>query len=404
MPNPDEVATIVVQGRRFDNWESVWVQHRWTENYPEFRFSTADIAEVPGEPPPSNWQLLQIKPGDAAAVYLGPNLAVAGVIYARQTAYDKDNKGVMLQGVGVQFYAARASVIHRTGNFDKKTLLQVAQEVAAPTGVAFLPIGNLDSTPFKQLQVQIGEPIGHFIERIARPRGAVLGSDHHGNLLLIGTQNISSPSAELVEGVNILKCQALISEAEIYSRYLVHGQTGASDDQNGAAASEQDAQAMGWLKRYSPILTPAEQPVWSKAELQTRAQNEARWSRATLIQVHITVQGWMMPGQLMKGAAPFPRSHELWQAGALVSVYSPMAMLDMYMAIKTVTFTQDRNSGTLTELELVMPWALGIGTDVDVTDPSMQDPATDPTVQTGPAATPPAAPASTPPPDKLPPE
>jgi prophage tail gpP-like protein len=298
----------------------------------------------------------------------------------------------MLQGVGVQFYAARASVIHPTGNFDGKNLQQVANEVAAPTGVAFLPIGNVDPTPFKQLQVGIGEPIGHFIERLARPRGVILGSDHHGNLLLIGDH--SEPAvAELVEGINILKCQALISEAEIYSKYLVHGQTGASNDNSGPTASEMDAEAMGALRRYSPILTPAEQPVWSKAELQKRAQNEAKWHNGTIIRVHITVQGWMMPGRLMKGAAPNPRTHDLWRAGSLVSVYSPMAMLDMYMAIKTATFTQDSKSGTLTELELVPPWALNDGNDLDVTNPTAPQPTT---------VAPTPLPPTTTPPDKLP--
>ncbi len=378
--NPDEIATMTVAGRRFDNWESVWIQHRWTENYPLFRFTTADIAEVDGAPPPDNWRLLQIKPGDDATISLGNNLAVTGVIYMRQTAYDKQNKGVMLQGVGVQFYAARASVIHKTGNFDGKNLQQVANEVGLPTGIAFLPVGNLDPTPFKQLQVQPGEPIGHFIERLARPRGAILGSDHEGHLLLIGSHS-NAVIATLQEGVNILKCQALIDEQNIYSEYIVHGQTGASNDQSGIKSSEQDASAAGTAKRYSPQLTPAEQPVWSIAELQTRAANEAKWHEGTIIRVNITVQGWMIPG-----------THTIWQAGSNVRVISPMAMLNNIMSIQTATFTQDRNSGTLTELELVPTWALNDGNDFDLRNPNGFPPPGPATINTGPAVTPPAAP------------
>jgi hypothetical protein len=35
-----------------------------------------------------------------------------------------------------------------------------------------------------------------------------------------------------------------------------------------------------------------------------------------------------------------------------------MAVLDMPLAIESATFSQDRNSGTLTTLELVVPWLL----------------------------------------------
>ena len=49
-----------------------------------------------------------------------------------------------------------------------------------------------------------------FLDRIARMRGATLGSDHLGNLLLIGEH--SNPIVQqLIEGQNILKMQCVIS-------------------------------------------------------------------------------------------------------------------------------------------------------------------------------------------------
>jgi prophage tail gpP-like protein len=125
-----------------------------------------------------------------------------------------------------------------------------------------------------------------------------------------------------------------------------------------AAASEQEAHHPGTAKRYSPVLTPAEQPVWSIGELQERAKNEAVWHEGTIIEVTIVVQGWMRPG-----------THSLWRAGDDVSVYSPMAMLNMVLKIKTITFTQDRNQGTLTSLELVAPWLLKDLSDYDLSNP-----------------------------------
>ena len=92
MPNPDEVATMVVDNHQFSDFESVWVQHGWTMTYPEFRFTTADITDVPGAAPPANWQKLQFKPRDRCTIQLGGSDALEGVILTRQTAYDANNK------------------------------------------------------------------------------------------------------------------------------------------------------------------------------------------------------------------------------------------------------------------------------------------------------------------------
>jgi prophage tail gpP-like protein len=58
--------------------------------------------------------------------------------------------------------------------------------VIAPFGVGVKTIGTLNPTPFARLQVEPGEKLWDFLERIARPRGIVMGSDHLGNFLLIG--------------------------------------------------------------------------------------------------------------------------------------------------------------------------------------------------------------------------
>ena len=337
----EETATIVVNGRRFSDWETVMVQHRWNEAYPVFKFTTADQIEVP-----MDWRLLQFKPGDDCAIYLGGQLAITGVIITRQVAYDASNHGVMLDGVGITWWAHRASIVPQgnepVGNFDNMSFQQAAQQVLAPTGIQLVTVGTLDATPFVRLQSEPGETIWAFLERIARPRGIVMGSDHLGNFLAIG-QHTFSPTADLIEGVNIKKAQVTITSQDLYSKYIVYGQTAASDDQNGTDASEQKGEVGGSSRRYSPRLTTAEQPVWSQAEVQARAAAEAIWSEGTIIQATITVQGWMRP------------SGGLWKAGSDIRVWSPMAMLDMVMKVQSVTFMQSRQEGTESVLDLVVP-------------------------------------------------
>jgi hypothetical protein len=56
-----------------------------------------------------------------------------------------------------------------------------------------------------------------------------------------------------------------------------------------------------------------------------------------------------------------PGTTQLWQAGMDVMVVSPMAILNQVLKVQTLTFTQDRQSGTLTTLDLVVPWLLRDG-------------------------------------------
>jgi hypothetical protein len=42
MPKPEETAKLNVRGASFEDWETVWVQHRWSEGWPSFRFTAAE--------------------------------------------------------------------------------------------------------------------------------------------------------------------------------------------------------------------------------------------------------------------------------------------------------------------------------------------------------------------------
>jgi hypothetical protein len=57
----DEVATIDAAGHRFENWESVFVQHRWADAFPWFRFTTAETEDPTGKPS-FDWTTLRLKP------------------------------------------------------------------------------------------------------------------------------------------------------------------------------------------------------------------------------------------------------------------------------------------------------------------------------------------------------
>ena len=234
-----EIAELKVRGTIFDDWETVWVQQRFNGLFPLFRFTCAERDPVPtGDPDQfvQIWEKLQFRPGDSCTVWLGGVLAVTGIIEIRQVAYDANSHGVMLIGKGIQAWAAKSSVIHPTGNFDKKNILQIAKEVWAPFPVEVHPVGSVDMTPFEKCQLNPGETTWDFLERLCRPRGVVLGTDEYGNFLLIGDHTFPI-AQELVEGENILRCNCTINESWKFQRYDVIGQGPENDQRSGPSSS-----------------------------------------------------------------------------------------------------------------------------------------------------------------------
>lgn len=361
MANPAEVAQLVVNGVKFEDWDTVWVQHRWKGGWPTFRFTSSERADLP-----TDWNLLQFKPGDRCLIFLGGQQAMDGIILHRQTSYDATNHQVQLAGAGKQWAAATSSVQTKDNNFDKMPLLAVAEKAAGVYGIAVLPIGYVDPTPFERLQAQPGELTFDFLDRVARTRGAHMGSDHLGNWLLIGEH--SKPIVQqLTEGENILKMQCVFSNEQMATNYSITAQKWGSDEEMMKAAAEMKAKADGTLKNALKIIeTVAEQPVKTMAELKMRANWEAIAREGTLITAHVTVQGWLRDGA------------DLWRTGDEVWVYSPMALLNLVLKIQTATFAQTNQSGTTTVLELVLPWMLGSKDyAVGPNDPKAPGPATE---------------------------
>jgi prophage tail gpP-like protein len=352
VPNLAEVATLVVNNRVWDDWTSVRVECRCAESFDTFTFSNV-------ERPVS----VQFRSGDTCAVYLAGTLAITGVITVRQVAYDANNVGVQLMGKSVTFFAAKGSIIDETGDYDGQTFEQVARKLIKPFGVGVDVVGKLDATPFEKLQIEHGEKLWDTLERLARPLGIVMGSDHQGNFLLIGEHPTSAADA-LIEGFNIKSMKAVVSVENTYSEYLVDGQKAPKDDSEAVSSAQQRGRVSGSSPRYSPLLTPAEQPV-GDAEVQKRARNESIWHEGDVLQAVVGVYGWKRP------------SGGIWRPRQSVHVISPKAILDQDLMIQAAIFSQDSGGGTMTTLELVPPFLLRGISEANVGAPGvLQDPST----------------------------
>jgi prophage tail gpP-like protein len=387
--NPQEEAVLTVNGIDYKDWETVWVQHRLADAFSYFRFTAVERDPVDLNAVPysgylgndSMWSRVQFAPGNKVFITLGGFEAMNGTINTRQVAYNATSHRVELIGKSFTSWGYKSSVDTPTGSFDGQNFEQIARAVLAGYEGQIIVVGNLDATPFKKMQNQPGETIWDFLERLAREKGVILGSDHKGNYLLIGDH--TAPIVhELIEGQNIKQAQFIFHIDDKYINYDVTSQTSGDDSQNGSKATEMRARADG---KYAPLksllITPATHPAASIEEVKKQADNEALWHEGTIVSATITVQGWLRGGT------------DLWRVGDNVFVKSPMAPVNQTMKIQNATFTQDNQTGTQTQLELVMPWLLkdkGVYNVNDTTAPAPSQTVPSP-APTAPAPTPPAS-------------
>lgn len=336
-----EKAVLAVNGRKFEDWTSVTVVHRYTEAFPIFTFECTE--SVSEQAPRKNFrEVLQFKPGDACTIMLAGQLAVTGYITTRQAAYDAENHGVQLVGKGKTWDLASSSVETENGKFDGYPWEAIARKLIAPFGIKLETVGAVDKTPFPEMSVQPGELVWAALERLARDRKIVLGSTERGNLLAIGDHGATS-SDKLIEGRNILRAGGTIQDDYVYQKYWTLGQRAGHDSAWGDDVSRIRAMAPGSATRYRPLVNIAEHPDTPEG-LKKRSEFDALFHEGALIQAQVTVQGWLRPGG------------GLWKVGTYPHLESPMLLIDQPLGIREATFIQNDKVGTITTLDLVAPW------------------------------------------------
>ena len=147
-----EEAILIIQHDRFDQWDSVFVEHRIAEGWSNFRFTATER-----EPIPTLWPKLQYRPGMDVLIVLGGQVALPGFITSRQVAYDAKSHRVELIGKTSTWLPATSSINTATGNFDNMNIVQIAEKVLAPFPNPVRVVGNVDLEPFVSLAAQMGE-------------------------------------------------------------------------------------------------------------------------------------------------------------------------------------------------------------------------------------------------------
>ena len=346
MTNPTEIAEIEVNGQRYADWTTIHVEIDYTTLDRICRFTAVEDVGAS-----STLASMQIKPGDECSVYLGGQLVMTGFVYNRQSSYSARQHGVMLTCRSRTADLPNSSVKMNEMQFRNYSFSAIARKVLQPYGINLkvkTPPSDFDKK-FRDVSAFPGETVYSFLERLARLRGVFLQDDENGSMVATQMEPGGSGGAQLEEGRNIIASSCVIDDETLFSKLTGYGQTQGTDERWGDRARHPAAEAKGPSTRHRERVFVVEDQVDDSEDVKRRVTQERNALLGRTIDVGVTVQGW------------FKDSGGLWTIGEIVSIKSPMHLLDHDLGVKTVVFSQADELGSVTNLTLVRPEFLSSG-------------------------------------------
>lgn len=349
-PKKEETAVLTVNGRDYKEWESVTVKHELGARPPyTCRFTCSE-----GQPLAKNFAVMQIKPGDECTVTLAGFPAFTGKVMTRQVYYDAKRHHIEIQA-GTFSELATSTVIKPGSEYKDVTFKDVAEDVLQKFGYNLkFEGGAAPEFKFPRVSVSPTEPAHDLLEKLLRSatgKPARVTSDPEGNfVVMMGPAQDGKDT--LTEGKEILIGREIIFSNAAAGSTASLSQESATDKKWGSVVASspfaQEFQQFLSQNYFIPSAVMNEMPTSDKNNLQNRSQSENNFIQTDEVTVTLTVYGWIRP------------SGGLWKRGQMVSVVSPMLIMKgEELKAKSVTFTQDGNSGTRTTLVLMNEKALG---------------------------------------------
>ncbi len=343
-PDPSFVATIYARNQRFTAWESVMVQRSFGTGVSQFQFAAAE--GYYGD----KMLGLQVAPGDPVSIALAGQGVFTGYCTTRAGAYDAKSHQVVIAGDSRTVDLANSSVMVKPGTLDGSTFQQAAQMVLQPHNISLTMANPPDgaSQPFKSLSPQYGETVASFISRIAAARNLFITDDADGNLVAGQAAPNATISATLIEGQNILRASFKINDDSASSFSKLQGVSQAPASDSAWPARAYSATASYSAARSNVYGLFIAEHADDAQGLVSGVTHQAMRSLWPVIEVEITVAGWLRPDGKLWAPAP--------DGSGIVSVYSPLIFPNAtgmaILAIQAVRFEQSSENGTTTTLTL----------------------------------------------------
>lgn len=278
------------------------------------------------------------RPDDAATIHISGALWGTGYVRDVRPSHDAADRQYEVTFVSRTCDTTECSIDHPTGLKKDCDLGDIAREFD------MLGVGvEVQAKTIKKAihKVRPGETLFQTLETDARSQGVLMHDTPEGKIRLADKPE-GRHAGKLALGVNILTASASLSGATSFSKVKVRGQASLGVK---PGALRPEAEARGAARRNRPLIVPFEGEATSE-RMKKRADWEARRASGRGTTASITVAGFRDQGG------------KLFTRNWLIEVDDDWLGISQDMIIASVTLRQDA-SGTIAQLELKDPRALG---------------------------------------------
>jgi prophage tail gpP-like protein len=318
--NPEH---IIING--FDRWEGVQISASMRKAAREFSvYTTERLGEF-------TWP-----PGTPVTILANGTLMVDGYVNRYQPSFDAKSHRINVSGrsAAQDFVDCAAIDPNKKSHWKDKKPDEIAQQLDQ-FGVGVT--AEIPLKPIKYFQLDQGETAHAAVERALRDQKATMMGAERG-IKITNAKAAKRHSGGLIEGFNILRANATLSDDRQHSETAVKGQRreGTEDADLKIHEKAQNSQ----VKRYRPKLLVSETDT-DKGRARERAEHESNRAAGFGISATITVQGWRDDGG------------QVFQPNYLIFVQSPTLKIFGDMLIEAVTWKQDDKNGSTADIHIV---------------------------------------------------
>lgn len=326
-----------VNGKEYAGWKSAQVMRGIESAAGSFELTVSEKGVGSAAWP--------ISKGDECSVLVAGEVVLTGYVDRRRDTLSAGEHGVSVSGRDRAGDLVDSSVVLKTWEFVRTSVLEVARRVAAPHGISVSFVAGAPVPPVPdKVSVDPGDTAFEVIERACRTASLLAVSDGRGGLVLMRPGSARASTA-IVEGQNLLSGAAESDDSGRYRRVVVRGQSGGTDLLSGQQAAAVQAFADDAnVTRAGRVLLIRPEGAVTAGVAKRRAQWETAVRAARALSLTVSVQGWTQG------------NGKLWPVNSLVRVVSPTLGVDGEYLIVQATYTLD-SSGTRTELQLREPGA-----------------------------------------------
>ncbi|MGN6518664.1 MAG: phage baseplate assembly protein [Dokdonella sp.] len=332
-------VTITIDGQVYGGWQDVRIT-RGVERLPsDFDLRMTDIHNVDAD-------MLQILPGKACVVSIGPDPVITGYVDVVAPSFDKGSHEILVTGRGKCQDLVDCSAEWPGGQIDGSSVLEVARKLAAPYGIEVNALDD-DGAAIPRQQLMRGETPFEIIERLCRFRQLLAYDDYDGNLLLARTAHRKGASG-FREGINVQRGGAWFSMHERFSEYQCFFQSVEPLLETGGGGDLVGSVADPFVPRHRRRVIIAEIAGGNLAA-QDVAKDRATWEGVRRLGrsfgLRITTDAWRDAAQL------------LYEPNVLVPVDLPtLKVTNRQWLIAEVTFRKGAE-GTTCDIVVMPPQA-----------------------------------------------